>query len=222
MSDSSVVVRSPQDYCKCRPTWLCTDIPSLLPPTNGDALDLIHPLRALGCEFWILVVGIVDEASVVGVEGFGLDGASMFTDSFAQQGNALEKGPVPHATVELDIDNDPWGLLFRSALCQQDPVEQELEALQILIPASDQTLRILGPDLENEVPVTDLLLDLDKKTEVSEQDLKNFAGGLAHLSVSWGGGQRGKSQLFFVKLEPPFPFFLGLAFGAITWSLGAS
>jgi hypothetical protein len=65
----------------------------------------------------------------------------------------------------LDVDHDT-GRSVIPAL--EDPVQQKLEALEGLVTATDQTLRLSGPYLKNPVTVPLLLLDLHDETKVSE------------------------------------------------------
>ena len=156
------------------------------------------------------------QSSVEGVQGFGFHGSPVLTDSLGQKGNTLQESAIPHAPVELDVDDDSGSFLISRALGEQDPIEHELEALKILIAPSDQALGFIRPDLENEMSVAELLLDLDKEAKVTEESFEDFAGRLAHRSLGWGGNVDVNVQLFFVKLEPPFPFFFGAALGLMT------
>ena len=79
----------------------------------------------------------------------------------------------------LDIHDDSGSL---AVLSKQDPVGEELEAIKGPVPTADQALWFVGPDLEDQVPVTKLFLDVGNKSEVAEDGIQNFAGCLVHDS----------------------------------------
>ena len=79
----------------------------------------------------------------------------------------------------LDVDDDTGCL---AVLREQDAIGQELKALEGFVATADQALRFVGPDLEDQVSVTKLLLDFSNETEVAEEGVQNFAGCLVHGS----------------------------------------
>ena len=79
----------------------------------------------------------------------------------------------------LNIHNDTGS---RDVLRDENPVDQELEALEGLLPASDKALGLVGPDLENQVSFLKLFLDFHKETEMTEDGLQDFFGCLVHRS----------------------------------------
>jgi hypothetical protein len=124
----------------------------------------------------------VDKPAVVGIEGFGLDGASMLTNGLGKHPDALEEGIIAHAPVMLHIDDDSGERLVARGHGKEDAVDQKLKALECLVPSAYKPTGFSGPDLKDEMTVPFLLLDLHEETEVSEDGVQNFAGGLVHRS----------------------------------------
>jgi hypothetical protein len=151
---------------------------------DRDPLELVFDLLAHAFKFRIIAERIVDKASVIRVERFGLNGAAVLPDGVGQLEEAANKGVIPHRAVMLNVDDDTGRFLVMvtRALRNEDTVGEELKALEDLFPPPDQALRFVGPDLEDEVSVTELLLDLCDKTEESEDGVQNFAGLLVHGS----------------------------------------
>ena len=79
----------------------------------------------------------------------------------------------------LHIHNDTRRLVV---LGDEKSVQQVLEALEGLVTASDEALGLIGPDLENQVAVTKLLLDFHDESEVPENGIQDFFGCLVHCS----------------------------------------
>jgi len=148
-------------------------------PPDRDTLDLILDLMTLGRQLCVVAVGIVDKTAVVGIEGLGLDRASVNFHRIGELLDPLEEYAITHRAMMLDIHDDAGRLVV---LGKEDAVDQELEALERLIPATNKALRFVGPDLEDQVSVTKLLLDFSNETEVAEEGVQNFAGCLVHGS----------------------------------------
>ena len=144
---------------------------------DRDTLDLILDLLTLGHQLRVVAVGIVNKAAVVGIQGLGLDRASVDLDGVGELLDPLEESCIAHGAVMLYIHNDAWGLVV---LGKEDSVHQELEALKSLVPAPDEALWFVSPDLEDEVSFPKLFLDFHEEAEFPENSLQDFFGRQVH------------------------------------------
>lgn len=120
------------------------------PFTDGDAFDLLMPFGTGGLEQGIFPEGVVDEASIVGIERFGFDRAAMIADSLGKLVNAVQEGIVPNRAVMFDIDDDPGSI---PVLRKEDAVYEKLKTLKGFVATTDQVTGIIGADLEDRVAV---------------------------------------------------------------------
>jgi hypothetical protein len=132
--------------------------------SDDNPLQLFLDLLAGGFQFRILAVGIVDKSAFVGIQRLGLDRPPVLADGVGEVTDALEEGILAHGSVELDVDDYPWGLLLAG---EEQAVHEELEALEGFPPRTDKRTRVAGADLQDDAAVTHALLDLREKTKVA-------------------------------------------------------
>jgi hypothetical protein len=119
----------------------------------------------------------MDDAAVVGIEGFGLDRPTSRADGLGEVLDFFNERIIAHSPVVLDIDDDPApGRILRG----EHAVHEVLEVIHHFVPATDKALGFVGEDLEDFIAVLFLLLNLNDKSEVSENGIEDFGGRLVH------------------------------------------
>ena len=134
---------------------------ALRPGFDRDPLDSRIVLRAPGADIRVIFERVVNDPAVVGIERISLERSPGRSNRLGKMADFFYEGVVAHGAVVLDVyDHTLAGRILRS----KDAIDEILEVIDDSVVASDEMLRFVGEDLEDEVAVALLLLDLDNKS----------------------------------------------------------
>ena len=117
------------------------------------------------------------EPAVVGVQRLGLERPAAVAHGVGEVLDRLQERVVAHVAMVFDIDDHARHLRVRGL---EQAIQEKLDVVERLATAADEEWRLVRVNLENEIAVAVLLLDVERKAEVTQDRIEQFLRRLVH------------------------------------------